>query len=98
MNSSERYARNLREIPGSDEDELQAGAAEEMACFDVGFGAAWDLEQPFAWNGYGRQSATACCPRETIPDSCSCPDGCTCMCLDCECTWGDDGYDYGPED
>ena len=36
------------------------------------------------------QSMTACCPRETIPDSCSCPDGCECMCLDCICeNWGD---------
>lgn len=32
-----------------------------------------------------RQSTTACCPRETIPDSCSCPDGCECMCRDCDC-------------
>ena len=36
-----------------------------------------------------KQSTTACCPRETIPDSCSCPDGCTCECLDCQCD--DDG-------
>ena len=43
------------------------------------------------------QSTAACCPRETIPDLCSCPDGCTCMCLDCECEWGDDGYEDGPE-
>jgi hypothetical protein len=28
---------------------------------------------------------TACCPRETIPDSCSCPDGCGCHCMDCIC-------------
>ena len=34
------------------------------------------------------QSRLACCPRETIPDSCSCPDGCECYCLDCWC--GDD--------
>ena len=32
-----------------------------------------------------RQSVTACCPRETIPDSCSCPDGCGCLCWDCDC-------------
>jgi hypothetical protein len=38
-----------------------------------------------------RQSTTACCPRETIPDSCGCPDGCACLCADCEC--GDDGDD-----
>jgi hypothetical protein len=31
------------------------------------------------------QSVMACCPRETIPDSCSCPDGCECPCLDCDC-------------
>lgn len=34
---------------------------------------------------YYRQSATACCPRQTIPDSCSCLDGCACECLDCDC-------------
>jgi hypothetical protein len=40
-----------------------------------------------------RQSETACCPRETIPDSCSCLEGCECMCLDCDCTgWGEE-YD-----
>src|SRR5258708_3742462 len=40
------------------------------------------------------QSETACCPRETIPDSCSCLDGCGCMCLDCGCeAWGDDSYE-----
>ena len=39
---------------------------------------------------YG-QSTTACCPRETIPDSCSCPDGgCECDCLDCYCRPYDD--------
>ena len=32
-----------------------------------------------------RQSTTACCPRETIPDSCSCLDGCDCRCMDCDC-------------
>lgn len=32
-----------------------------------------------------KQSTTACCPRETIPDSCSCPDGCECLCSDCTC-------------
>lgn len=37
-------------------------------------------------DGYYRQSETACCPRETIPDSCGCPDGCDCMCADCDCT------------
>jgi hypothetical protein len=39
------------------------------------------------------QSETACCPRQTIPDSCSCPEGCDCMCLDCICAaWGEE-YD-----
>lgn len=32
-----------------------------------------------------RQSTTACCPRQTIPDSCECPDGCDCLCNDCDC-------------
>lgn len=36
------------------------------------------------WNDE-RQSATACCPRQTIPDSCSCLEGCECWCLDCDC-------------
>jgi len=27
------------------------------------------------------QSATACCPRQTIPDSCSCLEDCECMCV-----------------
>jgi hypothetical protein len=37
------------------------------------------------------QSRTACCPRQTIPDSCSCLEGCGCMCLDCDCgNWGDE--------
>ncbi len=40
-----------------------------------------------------RQSVTACCPRETIPDSCSCPDGCPCLCRDCDCgDWGEEPY------
>ena len=48
---------------------------------------------------YYRQSATACCPRQTIPDSCSCPEGCECMCTDCMCeNWGEDGeyWSCGP--
>ena len=37
------------------------------------------------------QSDTACCPRQTIPDSCSCLEGCECMCLDCTCEgWGEE--------
>lgn len=37
------------------------------------------------------QSTTACCPRQTIPDSCSCLEDCECMCLDCICEgWGDE--------
>ena len=37
-----------------------------------------------------RQSVTACCPRETIPDSCSCLDDCDCLCFDCDCMDADD--------
>jgi len=37
-----------------------------------------------------RQSTTACCPRETIPDSCSCLEGCGCMCRDCDCSGWDE--------
>lgn len=44
-----------------------------------------------------RQSTTACCPRETIPDSCSCPDGCACMCADCECDDMAEFFDQWPE-
>jgi hypothetical protein len=32
-----------------------------------------------------RQSTTACCPRQTIPDSCGCLEGCGCLCADCDC-------------
>lgn len=39
------------------------------------------------------QSRTACCPRETVPDSCSCPDGCACLCMDCDCRLPDEGDD-----
>ena len=40
---------------------------------------------------YYRQSTTACCPRQTIPDSCSCLEGCECMCTDCICgNWGEE--------
>lgn len=46
--------------------------------------AIWDdPDHDVDW--YYRQSETACCPRETIPDSCSCPDGCGCLCADCDC-------------
>ena len=42
------------------------------------------------------QSTTACCPRQTIPDSCSCLEGCECMCLDCDCAnWGEEYDDAG---
>jgi hypothetical protein len=41
-----------------------------------------------------RQSTTACCPRQTIPDSCGCPDGCGCLCADCDCGSACAGYDY----
>ena len=41
------------------------------------------------------QSTTACCPRQTIPDSCSCLEGCDCMCTDCICdNWGEDGESW----
>jgi len=43
---------------------------------------------------YYRQSTTACCPRQTIPDSCSCMEGCECMCTDCDCgNWGEEYED-----
>jgi hypothetical protein len=42
---------------------------------------------------YERQSTTACCPRQTIPDSCSCLEGCQCLCRDCDCSgWGEEPY------
>ena len=41
---------------------------------------------------YYAQSTTACCPRETIPDSCSCLEGCKCPCLDCRCGEDDDDF------
>jgi hypothetical protein len=45
-----------------------------------------DADDPFY------QSETACCPRQTIPDSCSCLEDCGCLCLDCDCTgWGRGG-------
>lgn len=37
-----------------------------------------------------RQSTTACCPRETIPDSCGCLEGCRCCCRDCDCDEDDE--------
>ena len=40
------------------------------------------------------QSITACCPRQTIPDSCSCLEGCECICRDCDCQ---DSYDEDAE-
>lgn len=46
---------------------------------------------------YYRQSDTACCPRETIPDSCGCLDGCECICRDCDCG-GDEPDDRDPVD
>ena len=45
-------------------------------------------------DGDYRQSTTACCPRQTIPDSCSCQEGCGCACLDCICEgWGEEYED-----
>ena len=53
------------------------------------------------WEGWeddgNRQSATACCPRETIPDSCSCLDGCACLCADCDCDDMAEFFDQWPE-
>ena len=48
----------------------------------------WEDWEP----GEYRQSTTACCPRQTIPDSCGCLEGCACLCADCDC--GDDEDDY----
>ena len=49
-----------------------------------GFWEDWEPDE-------NRQSATACCPRQTIPDSCSCLEGCECMCTDCICgNWGEE--------
>lgn len=52
--------------------------------------APGQYESFFAWadrvtDDEYAQSRTACCPRQTIPDSCSCPEGCACSCLDCDC-------------
>jgi len=45
---------------------------------------------------YFEQSTTACCPRQTIPDSCSCLEDCECMCVDCICDhWGERGQAAG---
>lgn len=55
---------------------------------DAWYDAGWYDDDP-AW--YGRQSETACCPRDTIPDSCNCLDGCTCPCADCDCGRDADG-------
>ena len=50
-----------------------------------------DLAAPW---GDEKQSTTACCPRQTIPDSCSCLEDCDCMCLDCDCSnWGEEYED-----
>lgn len=53
--------------------------------------ACWDTV-PRHGDEY-RQSTTACCPRQTIPDSCECPDGCECLCRDCDCPAGEDDED-----
>ena len=57
-------------------------------------GPDWEpiTEQEFA--AWAQQSMTACCPRQTIPDSCSCLEGCTCTCTDCICgNWGEEYED-----
>ena len=49
-----------------------------------------DSEEELDYDDFG-QSRTACCPRQTIPDSCSCLEDCECMCLDCICEgWGEE--------
>lgn len=45
----------------------------------------YDQPDPDDFEDEYRQSTTACCPRQTIPDSCSCPDDCECLCADCIC-------------
>lgn len=57
------------------------------AWYDAGWYDDDVMDDP---DGYYRQSATACCPRQTIPDSCSCPDGCACLCADCGCRLPED--------
>jgi hypothetical protein len=49
-----------------------------------------DLDGDYDYDDEHYQSVTACCPRETIPDSCGCPDGCGCHCQDCDCGEDDD--------
>ena len=49
----------------------------------TGYREGWD-------DDYYRQSTTACCPRQTIPDSCGCLEGCGCLCADCDCGTGCD--------
>jgi hypothetical protein len=54
-------------------------------------GGDWGMTSMEAdWDDGERQSTTACCPRQTIPDSCSCLENCTCTCKDCDCgAWWD---------
>jgi len=41
--------------------------------------------------------ADQCCPMDTEPLSCTCLDGCDCMCLDCSCeAWGEEPEPTGP--
>lgn len=70
------------------DDMCRCGAI--CTCGGEEFGEEYDMYDE-ADDLYGRQSTTACCPRQTIPDSCSCPDGCACLCADCDC--GRDGDD-----
>jgi hypothetical protein len=74
--------------PAFGDDPARWGLLPEAPMSEAEADAAGQRE---AWGDVGEQSTTACCPRETIPDSCSCPDGCDCACLDCTCGhWGDD--------
>ncbi len=76
----------------------------ESAAFDPSAYRAELRRQAFA--AEYRQSTTACCPRETIPDSCACLEGCSCHCSDCDCgrdeaieadEW-DETYGWGEDD
>lgn len=61
-----------------------------------GYWGGWEDDEPDLMGGYPAQSTTACCPRQTIPDSCSCLEGCSCLCRDCDCGTGCDDEDEPP--
>jgi len=44
----------------------------------------------------GERQRQQCCPMQTEPPGCECPDECQCMCPDCTCAnWGEE-YDDRP--